>query len=56
MKFDPKDTEAFRERTKQDTLNLGTMRTKLCVACKKLRSIAQFVVGGCICKQCKRRA
>lgn len=56
MKFDPKHTEKYRDSTKKDTMNMGSMKTKLCLSCKKLRSVGQFnAPESKFCNWCKRR-
>ena len=52
MKFDPKDTERYREQTaKQMPMYL---RARLCVSCKRVRSVGQFNSDkSVICNKCK---
>jgi hypothetical protein len=56
MHYDPKDTEAYRHNTNKEQPLYQNMRTRICVGCKKLRSVAQFTTETSkICNQCKRR-
>ena len=56
MYYDPRDTEKYRENTHKNEPTYSNMKTKLCVSCRKLRSVAQYnSETSRICNQCKRR-
>lgn len=56
MKYDPQDTEKYRENTNNPQPTFYVSRTRWCVSCRKLRSYTQFNSDTSkICNHCKRR-
>ena len=55
MRFDPKDTEKYREETFKKQPHYSSMKTRMCLGCRKLRSVTQYShEDSKICNHCKR--
>lgn len=52
MRFDPADTNRYRDSTKHHTVVF--VRTKVCKACHKTRSIGQYrTPESSVCEKCR---